>query len=81
MKGGTYLKKTFSISYILYSRNSVLTHNYQSVHAECENTLGVNLRAKPAVFSREKISVSLQLLFKEVRCQQLADFNFLFISC
>ena len=41
-----------------------LTHNYQSVFAECKNILGVNLRAKPAVFSREKLSFSLQLLFK-----------------
>ena len=53
--GGTYLKKTFSISYTLYSRNSVLTHNYQSVLAECEKHFRVNLRAKPAVFSRENI--------------------------
>ena len=29
-------KETFSISYALYSRNSVLTHNYQSVLSECE---------------------------------------------
>ena len=39
----------------------LLTRNYQSV---LEKTLGVNLRAKPAVFSREKISFSLQLLLK-----------------
>ena len=48
MKGGggnIPEKKTFSISYSLYSRNSVLTHNYQSTLADCENTLGVNFRA------------------------------------
>ena len=37
MKGeGNIPEKKTSISYTLYSRNSVLTHNYQSVLAERE---------------------------------------------
>ena len=53
-EGGNIPEK-LTISYMLYNRNSVLTHNYQSVLAECEkHFLGVNLRAKPAVFPRGK---------------------------
>ena len=34
--GGTYLKKTFSISIRFIAEIVFLTHNYQSVLAECE---------------------------------------------
>ena len=65
MKAGTYLKKKLFLFPILYIAKIVfLTHSYQSVLAECEKHFRVNLRAKPAVFSREKISISLQLLFQ-----------------
>ena len=46
-----------------------------------KNTLGVNLRAKPTVFSREKISFSLELLFKPSLWAILKECPSSFVCC
>ena len=62
--GGNTPQKTFSISYMLNSRNQVFNpYLLISTMFNVKITLGDNLRATPAIFSREKILFSLQLLF------------------
>ena len=68
MKGGNIPEKKLFLFPIRYIGEIVLlTQIYIIINQylpNVKNILGVNLRAKPAVFSREKLSFSLQLLFK-----------------
>ena len=82
-RGGKHFSKTFSISYMLNSKNSVFDPYFNGYWSNAKNTCAYNSRVEITIFFMEKISFSLKFFLTifmgnpSLRLSEVLSCNFL----